>query len=81
MTRIGRRKPVEARAGMTWATRDARRIPRPGMAVLDIPARKAVQQMTIIPTKEKLTSSSIASWTDLQILLPRFSEQTLLFTA
>jgi hypothetical protein len=49
------------------------------MAVLDIPARKAVQQMTIIPTKEKLTSSSIASWTDLQILLPRFSEQTLLF--
>jgi hypothetical protein len=51
------------------------------MAVLDIPARKAVQQMTIIPTKEKLTSSSIASWTDLQIPLPRFSEQTLLFTA
>jgi hypothetical protein len=58
--RIGSRNPVDSRTGMVIAIRVGSNIPIPGIAVRDIPVRKAVQIMIIIEIDVKFKAGFLS---------------------
>ena len=57
---IGSRNPVDSRAGIVIATKVGSNIPIPGMAVRDIPVRKAVQIIIIIESNVKFKADILS---------------------
>jgi hypothetical protein len=59
---IGRRKPVEARAGIISARRGTAMIPNPGIPVLEIPMKREVNDAMSHPYHGKVSMARRIEW-------------------